>query len=485
MRTAPLFRSLVAVALAAASVLTSSPPLLAQEGSGGAAAAVHIPFERYTLPNGLTVILSEDHTTPTVAVDVWYHVGSKNEKPGRTGFAHLFEHIMFTGSGHVPYGMHDRYTEGVGGGNNGSTTNDRTNYFETVPSNYLEDALWLESDRMGWLLDALDTAKLNAQRDIVKNERRQSYENRPYGRAGEIISGAVYPPDHPYHWPVIGSMADLSAASAEDVKGFFRLYYAPNNATVAIVGDFDRAQAKTWVRKYFGEIPRGEAITRPRAPVVLLAEEKRLLYEDRVQVPRLYLVWPTVGVTSDDQYALDVLGAVLSGSRTARLTKGLVYDRQSAADVRAWQDENELVGEFQVVLTPRPGHSLTTLELTTDSILDRLRREGPTERELQKVKAGLELGAISRLQSNLAKADILDAGSVFHGDPAHFRTDLASTQAVSTADVQRVANQYLTAGRVVLSIVPMGKPEMAARPDESTHVSRNPTSPTSGREELP
>ncbi len=206
------------------------------------------------------MILSQDRSTPTVAVDVWYHVGSKNETPGRTGFAHLFEHVMFTGSGHVPYGMHDRYTEGVGGANNGSTTNDRTNYFEMVPSNYLEDALWLESDRMGWLLDALDVDKLNAQRDIVKNERRQSYDNRPYGRAGEIISAALYPDDNPYHWPVIGSMEDLSAASAEDVENFFRLYYAPNNATLVIVGDFDPARAKAWVEKYFGEIPRGRPV---------------------------------------------------------------------------------------------------------------------------------------------------------------------------------------------------------------------------------
>ncbi len=473
MRTGSLLRTLAVAALAGASVPASAPPLSAQ--AAGNAGGVHIPFERYTLPNGLTVILSEDHTTPTVAVNVWYHVGSKNEKPGRTGFAHLFEHIMFTGSGHVPYGMHDRYTEGVGGGNNGSTTNDRTNYFETVPSNYLEDVLWLESDRMGWLLDALDVAKLNAQRDIVKNERRQSYDNRPYGRAGEIISGAMYPDDHPYHWPVIGSMADLSAASADDVKDFFRLYYAPNNATVAIVGDFDPAQTKAWVRKYFGEIPRGKPITRPSAPVVTLPSETRLVYEDRVQVPRLYIAWPTVGVVSDDQYALDVLGAVLSGSRTARLTKALVYDRQSAASVSARQDENELVGAFEVVLTPRPDHSLTSLELTTDSILDRLKREGPTARELQKVKAGLELRAISRLQSNLAKADILDEGSVFHDDPAYFQTDLARTRAVSADDVKRVANRYLTEGRVVLSIVPMGKPEMASKPEESKPVKRTPT----------
>ena len=479
-------RTLAAAALAVAGALASPPLLFSQQGAAsGSANSIRIPFERYTLPNGLTVILSEDHSTPTVAVNVWYHVGSKNELPGRTGFAHLFEHVMFTGSGHIPYGLHDRYTEGVGGGNNGSTTNDRTNYYETVPSNYLESALWLESDRMGWLLDALDMDKLNAQRDIVKNERRQSYDNRPYGRASEIISGAMYPATHPYNWPVIGSMADLSAASADDVRSFFRLYYAPANATLAIIGDFDPSQAKAWVTEYFGEIPEGAQITRPVAPVVSLSAETRLVYEDRVQVPRLYITWPTVGVISADQYALDVLGDVLSGSRTARLTKGLVYDRQTAANIYAGQNESELVGQFQVQVTPRPGNALTDLEATVDSIIAQIKQDGPTAQELQKVKAGLELQTISRMQSILGKADMLNAGSVFHDDPSYFQKDLAATLAVTADDVKRVANKYLTDGRVVLSIVPMGKPDMAAKPDQSTTVPRNdqdPTNPPSSRE---
>src|SRR5678815_2499866 len=212
------------------------------------ASAIKIPFESYTLPNGLTVVLAPDSATPTVAVTAWYHVGSKDEMPGRTGFAHLFEHVMFTGAGHTPYGVHDRLTEGVGGSNNGTTSNDRTVYFETVPSNYLETALWLESDRMGFLLDALDVAKLDAQRDVVKNERRQSMDNQPYGLASEILSSTTYPPSHPYSWSVIGSMKDLSAASEEDVKNFFRLYYAPNNAVLSIAGDFEEKKKKMWVR---------------------------------------------------------------------------------------------------------------------------------------------------------------------------------------------------------------------------------------------
>ena len=309
-------------------LLISSVSLAAQKG-------INIPFETYTLPNGLTVVLSTDRSTPTVAVNLWYHVGSKNEMPGRTGFAHLFEHVMFTGSGHVQYGLHDRLTEGVGGMNNGTTSNDITTYYETVPSNYLETMLWIEADRMGFLLDSLDIAKLNAQRDVVKNERRQRVDNQPYGRVYEVLSRTIYPASHPYSWPVIGSMEDLSAASEEDVKNFFRLYYAPNNAFLTIVGDFDPAQAKAWVTKYFGDIPRGNAIKRPVVEPVTLSTGQRLVMEDRVQVPRLYIQWPTVGEKNDDRYALSVLGSILSGPRTARLTKALVFDEQAAASVSA------------------------------------------------------------------------------------------------------------------------------------------------------
>jgi zinc protease len=437
---------------------------------------INIPFERYTLPNGLTVILSQDRATPTVAVNVWYHVGSKNEVPGRTGFAHLFEHVMFTGSGHVPYGLHDKLTEGVGGTNNGTTSNDRTTYYETIPSNYLESALWIEADRMGFLLDTLDLAKLNAQRDIVKNERRQSLDNQPYGRAGELLSQATYPASHPYSWDVIGSMEDLSAASEEDVKNFFRLYYAPNNAFLSIVGDFDPAQAKAWVAKYFDGVPRGRAITRPAVDPVKLTEEKRLVFEDHVQVPRLYVQWPSVGEKSDDQYALDVLGAILTGPRTARLTKALVFEQQAAANVSAGQGSNEDVGEFLMVITPRPEHSLTDLEAAADSVIEKMKTEGPTAEEIQKAVAGEELAFIRGLESNLNKAMTLSDGAGFHGDPAFFKTEYQKSLAVTAADVKRVANTYLTKGRVVLSIVPAGKLDQAAKPNESRKVTANLTS---------
>jgi zinc protease len=432
--------------------------------------AIKIPIETYVLPNGLTVILSTDHSTPTVAVAAWYHVGSKNETPGRTGFAHLFEHVMFTGSGHVSYGLHDKLTEGVGGSNNGTTSSDRTVYFETIPSNYLESALWLESDRMGYLLDTLDLAKLNAQRDVAKNERRQSYDNQPYGRADEILSQSIYPATHPYSWPVIGSMTDLSAASEEDVKNFFRLYYAPNDTFLSITGDFDIAQAKTWVAKYFGGFPRGKPVSRPAAAPVTLASEKRLVYEDRVQIPRLYIAWPTVGLDNDDRFALQVLDAITAGPRTARLTKTLVYDQQSAASVGTSQDSSEKAGEFQVIITPRPGHSLTELEQATDAIFERLKTEGPTTEEIQRATAGLELQFVSGLQSNLGKALRLADGAGFHGDAGQYQVEYAKSLAVSTADVKRVAIKYLTRGRVVLSVVPVGKINEASKPAESQPV---------------
>ena len=447
--------------------ISLSQPMLGQKKTPASSDSIKIPFETYKLPNGLTVILSQDKTTPTVAVNVWYYVGSKNEMPGRTGFAHLFEHVMFTGSGHVPYGLHDKLTEGVGGGNNGTTNNDRTNYFETIPSNYLETALWLESDRMGFLLDKLDLAKLNAQRDIVKNERRQGVDNQPYGRVSEIFSAAMYPKGHPYSWPVIGSMEDLSAASEEDVKEFFRLYYAPNNATLAVVGDFDPAQAKAWIQKYFADLPQGKPVQRPSVPLGKLEASKRLVYEDRVQVPRLYIQWPTVGFKNDDDYALAVMGSILSGPRTARLTKALVYDSQKASQVSGFQNAAENVGVFQVTVVPRPESTLTELEAAVDQVLQKFISEGPTEEELQKAKSGLELGFLRGLESNLGKANQLINGAVFYGDPGYFRTDYQKTLAVTAADVKRVASQYLTRSRIVLSVVPKGKKDQASKAAES------------------
>jgi zinc protease len=324
---------------------------------------------------------------------------------------------------------------------------------------------------MGFLLDTLDTAKLNAQRDVVKNERRQSYDNQPYGRVSEIFSAAMYPKGHPYSWPVIGSMTDLSAASEEDVKAFFRVYYATNNATLAVVGDFDPAQAKAWIQKYFSDLPQGKPVQRPTVPLGKLEASKRLVYEDRVQVPRLYIQWPSVGFKHDDDYALSVMSSILSGPRTARLTKALVYDSQLASQVFAFQNSAEDVGVFQLVVVPRPEHTLTEIEAAVDQVIQKFISEGPTAEELQKAKSGLELGFLRGLESNLGKANQLISGAVFDGDPGHFRTDYQKTLAVTAADVKRVANQYLTRSRIVLSVVPKGKRDQASKAAESEAVS--------------
>ena len=448
------FRSLLLAILA---VLTA-----AARAPGQAPGGIRIPVERLTLPNGLQVILSPNHTLPEVAVDVWYHVGSKDDAPGRTGFAHLFEHVMFTGSGHVPYGMHDRLTIGVGGSNGASTSNDRTNFHDIVPSNYLETALWLESDRMGFLLDNLDEAKFKAQRDIVQNERRQQIEVVPYGREEEIISTARYPEAHPYYWPIRGYMADLRNAGVDDVTRFFRAWYAPSNATLTLVGDFEPAQAKRWITKYFGGLARGPAVVHPSTPPAALTTERRLVFEDRVQLPQLSIAWPTVGDDERDVWALQFLERILAGSRTARITKALVYDTPRAQSVRAFNGGYETTGTFYLSITPKPGHSLDEVAAAADSVIERFKREGPTADEMARTSALKQFKFLRSLESNHDKAEALSDGLVFHGDARQFERDYATIKGVTAADVQRVANQYLVHPRIMLSIVPPGKRDQAA-----------------------
>ena len=470
-RTLPRLRELAVTALPLLIAGALSASALAQPAAKAPASGnlINLPFESYKLPNGLTVILSVDRSIPQAAVDVWYHVGSKNETPGRTGFAHMFEHVMFTGSGHVPYGLHDRLTEGVGGNNNGSTNNDRTNYYENVPSNYIESALWMEADRMGFLLDKLDEAKFVAQRDIVQNERRQGVDNQPYGRAFEIVTVATYPESNPYSWPVVGYMADLQKATVDDVKAFFRLNYAPSNATIAVVGDFDPAQVKGWITKYFNDLPSGKPVIRPKIVAPVLTEPVRLVYEDRVQVPRLYVAWPSVGEDHDDEPLLQMVGQILAGPRTARITKELVYDTQLATAVSARQSTSSNSGDFIVILTPRPGHTLQSLETAADAVIDKFKKEGPTADELARAKAGLEFQFVAGLQSNLGKAETLLSGQVFHGDAGTYKAEYARFKAITAADVKRVANKYLGAGRALLSVVP-AKADQASMPDKSRKV---------------
>ncbi|MGI8509523.1 MAG: M16 family metallopeptidase [Gemmatimonadaceae bacterium] len=426
-----------------------------------------LPVERYTLPNGLTVLLSPDHAAPVAAVDIWYHVGSKNELPGRTGFAHLFEHVMFNGSEHIPYGVHFKTIEGAGGNLNGSTWNDRTNYFEAVPSNEMETALWLESDRMGFLLPALDQAKLDAQREVVKNERRQRVDNVPYGSEDEVIGAAMYPASHPYSWPVIGSMADLSAASLEDVKNFFRKYYAPTNATLVVTGDFEPAATKALIAKYFGPIPAGPAITRPSVPKITLNVEKRLVLEDaRAKLPQMTIAWPTVGDVDSDNAPLTALARVLTQDRTSRLTKLLVYDRQLATRVAASQngDDSENAGRFEINVTPRPNASLTEIEKLIDSTLAGLSTSPPGASEVDRFKNTTRVSSVTDLDGALNKAEILAKGQTFFGDPLHYIVKTNELLGVTPGDVARVTKQYLTPGRIVVSMVPAGKLDLVSKP---------------------
>jgi zinc protease len=425
--------------------------------------ALSISYTMDTLANGLTLIVHEDHSLPVVTVDTWYHVGSGDEEPHRTGFAHLFEHLMFMGSEHAPYPTFDRLLEAAGADNNGSTTEDRTNYYESGPSNALPLMLWLDADRMGWLLPTMDSAKVDLQRDVVKNERRQRMENQPYGKAWDALPGALFPDGHPYSWPVIGSMADLSAASLEDVKDFFRKFYAPNNASIVISGDVRAADAKRLVERYFGAIPRGPAITRRPTPAFALAHDTVLVLEDRVQLPRLYLMWHTVRAYSVDDAPLTVLAYILAGAKNGRLTEPLVYTRDLAADVNAFQDGKLRDGQFGIIATARPGHTLTELRQVIDSQVARLAADGPTRRELEQAANSYEASTLEQLEYGIAVADQLNQYFYFTGTPDYLARDIARIRAVTAADVQRAAREYLAQPRVILSVVPEGKQDLAVK----------------------
>lgn len=433
-----------------ASLLVSATP------GAGASRIPEIPFEKYKLPNGLEVILHEDHSTPIVGVNLWYHVGAKNEKPGRTGFAHLFEHMMFQGSKH-----HDDDYFGplqkAGGRLNGSTSQDRTNYWETVPSNYLELALWMEADRMGFLLPVMTQKRLDNQRDVVKNERRQSYENRPYGLAYETILAAMYPPDHPYSWPTIGSMADLDVASRDDIADFFRRYYHPGNASLCIAGDFDPAQAKQLVAKYFGSLPAGPQVARLKPWVPELKGERRIQMTDRVGLPRLYMVWHTVPMFAADDAELEILADVLGGGKTSRLYRALVRDQQIAQDVQAFQYSQEIAGAIMVIATARPGHTVAELEATCRDQIARVRQTPPTVEEVTRAVNRLEAQFVSSLEPISefgGRADRLNMYNTYTGDPGYLSKDFARYAQVDAAGVVRVAEKYLGENRVVLEVTP-------------------------------
>jgi zinc protease len=418
-----------------------------------------VPHTQFQLPNGLRVVLHEDHSVPLVSVNVWFHVGSAREKPGRTGFAHLFEHLMFEGSQHVKEGQFDSLLESSGGDSNGSTNTDRTNYYITVPSNALELALFLESDRMGFLLPTMTPAVVDGQRDVVKNERRQRYENQPYGMASIVLDEMLFPEKHPYRWPTIGHMEDLTAASYEDVVGFHRMYYGPNNATLVVAGDIDPMVARPLIEKWFSDVQPGTFVEPLPAPVAYLTEVKRRTIEDGVQLPRLYLGWLTPPLLAPGDAELDVAASVLAGGKNSRLYKRLVYELQVAQDVSAYQSSASLASTFFIVVTARPGQQLDDLKRMIDEELERLRQKEPEAREVQRVLNGIEASFYGRMEQVGGKADALNAYFMNTGNPDYFAEDLARYQALTASDVQAAIRSYLPADRrVELSVVPQPAP---------------------------
>ena len=434
-------------------------PLTAQQ----AGPKLSVPYQTFTLPNGLTVILHEDHSVPVVSVNVWYRAGSANEKPGRTGFAHLFEHLMFEGSKHVKEGEFDTLLEAAGGSNNASTANDRTNYFIDVPSNALDLALFLESDRMGYLLDIVSEPLVNGQRDVVKNERRQSYENAPYGMAELRLYELMYPKNHPYYWPVIGYMEDLTAASAEDVREFFRKYYAPQNASLVVAGDINPAEARKRIEYWFSDVPAGKSADPIEVPPVALTGVKKDSLTDQVQLARLTLAWHSPAMYAPGDAELDVTASILAGGKNSRLYKRLVYDLQIAQNVSAYQESNGLGSMFRIEVMARPSQdspaqALEKIKQIVDEELAALRNAPPSDREVQRVLNQTEASFFSRMErvgSFGGKADQLNGYLVNAGNPDWFNEDLSRYRAIAPNDVQAAVRRWLAPDRrVELTVIP-------------------------------
>ena len=426
---------------------------------------MNIPYTKHTLGNGLDVLIHEDRALPIVAVNIWYHVGSKNEVPGRTGFAHLFEHLMFEGSQHYDRGYFHPLQE-AGASLNGSTNADRTNYWEVVPTNALDRALWMESDRMGYLLPALTDTKFANQRDVVLNERRQNYENRPYGLAGMAIVDALYPPSHPYHWLTIGAAEDIGAADIDDVRAFFQQYYHPGNASLALAGDIDTRNGLQLAEWYFGEIPGGPRPEPVRVPVPEAPpEDLRLVIEDRVELPRLYLAWHSPALFAEGDAELDLVAEVLSSGKTSRLYRALVYEQRIATEVAASQNSRELGSFFQVVATAAPGRTLAEVERSITKEINAVIDRGPTTAELERCLAQAEAHFLFRLQTVGGfggKSDQLNAYNTFVGDPGYFEQDLGRYRSATTAFLRESAARYLLPSRrVLLSVVPRGRVALA------------------------
>jgi len=417
---------------------------------------IDIPYTRFTLANGLTVIVHEDHKTPVVALNVWYHVGSKNEPAGRHGFAHLFEHLMFEGSLHFDKDYFQALEPAGATDMNGTTNVDRTNYFETVPTSALDRALWLESDRMGYMAQSITQAKLDQQRGVVENEKRQD-ENKPYGKVDDLLAAQTYPPGHPYSWTTIGSEEDLNAATLADVKQWFATYYGPSNAVLAIAGDVDTAALKQKVEHYFGGLPPGPPVQHLRNWPAPLQGDKRMSIVDQVPLPRLYLVWNVPGDGERDNVLLSALAQVLGGGKDSRLFQRLVYRDQSATSIEASVDSNEAGGQFQIVATLKPGTGAAAAEQTIREELRRLSDEGPTAAELERVRSTTYAGMVQGLDKVggfSGKAGLLAANQVFHDDPAHYRIEIGYERDASPADVAAAGRRWLGQGSFTLEVEP-------------------------------
>ncbi len=426
---------------------------------------ISLPHDVLVLDNGLRVCLHEHHAAPLVSVNLWYHVGSANERPGRTGFAHLFEHLMFEGSKNVKPGQFDNMLESLGATNNGSTNPDRTNYWEDVPSNGLETALWLEADRMGWLADAITQERLDAQRDVVRNERRQSYENRPYGLAFETVLAMLYPAGHPYSWPTIGSMEDLAAATMDDVLSFFRTYYTPDNATLALAGDFDTQHARALVERWFAEIPAGPDVPKVHAAPVTLSRDARAVLEDDVQLARLYMTWHSPAAYADGDAEMEAIASILADGKASRLYRSLVYERQIAQSVNAFQDGGRLGSAFYVVITARPGIGLGQLEDEVRSTIAAIATQGVHSEEIERARNNIETTFVDELQNVGGfggRADRMNTYWFFVDTVDYTAQDLARYRALDAERVRDAARRILTAPCVTLSVVPRGRTDLAA-----------------------
>ena len=426
---------------------------------------LNIAFEKFKLDNGLTVILHRDAQSPLVAVDIWYHVGSKDEQPGRTGFAHLFEHLMFMGSKHAPYPSFDATMEMWGGHNNGSTSNDRTNYYEIGPSNLLETFLWLEADRLSTLPVVITDEELARQLKVVQNERRQSYENRPYGRAELVIPEIMYQSGHPYSWPVIGSHADLEAATVADVRAFFDRFYRPSNASLVIAGDFEPTHARALVDKYFGWMPARPAPPPVTATTVPLAEERAAIIPDRVQLPRLRYEWHSPAMFAPGDADLDLAAQILGGGKSSRLYKALVFEQRIAQDAWAYQSSQMLGSLFGVGVTAKPGHTLETLERAANGIIQTLATDGPTEEELERARNSHLADYYKSLDNLQTRADLLNHYEYGLGDPGGMATDLARYERATTRSVRDAFAAVAAQKKLTLSIVPDPSAPMASDAD--------------------